>query len=90
MPSTSRPASRARLGVQRSTPSRERAIAEVGDSLRQEIKLLIARRQSLYERVQTQRQSGQVVPTSLCDALNENTLRLRVALNLYVDTTTRH
>ena len=44
----------------------------------------------MYDRVQVHRQRGQVVPTYLCDALNENALRLRTALDLYLETKTRH
>ncbi len=51
--------------------------------------MLVASRQSMYEGVRVHHRGGQVIPTSVCDALNENALLLRDALDRYVDTTTR-
>jgi hypothetical protein len=48
----------------------------------------VAGRQHLYDSIQLHRQSGQVIPTTLCEALDENALRLRDALVRYVETAT--
>lgn len=61
----------------------------LNDSLRSQIGVLVASRQSMYEGVRVHHRGGQVIPTSVCDALNENALLLRDALDRYVDTTTR-
>jgi hypothetical protein len=69
------------------TGKEERAIADLGESLRSQIQVLVTSRQSMYDWVEVHRQDGQVVPTSLCEALDENSLRLRAALDRYMETT---
>jgi hypothetical protein len=89
MSSTSRAASGARLGGRRPTPRSERAFADLCESLKGQVQVLVAGRQHLYESVHLHRQSGQVIPTTLCEALDENALRLRDALGRYSETATR-
>jgi hypothetical protein len=89
MPSTSRASSGARPGGRRITPRSERALADLGDSLKGQVQRLVAGRQHLYDSVQLHRQSGQVIHTTLCEALDENALRLRDALVRYIETTQR-
>lgn len=86
MPSTSRAASGARLS-RRLTPRGEQAFADLCESLKGQVQVLASGRQNLYDSVRFHRQSGHVIPTTLCEALDENALRLRDALIRYMETT---
>ena len=57
--------------------------------LMEQVRLLSVGRRSMYERAQTHRESGQLVPLSLCEEMTENETRLRDVLARYTDATTR-
>ncbi len=53
----------------------------LSDSLRTRIRDLVASRQGMYQQVRAHREGGQVIPTSVADALNENAIHLREAID---------
>jgi hypothetical protein len=57
------------------------------DSLRSQIRGLTLHRQDVYARAQAHRQSGQLIPLSLCEELADNGSRLRLALDRYTEET---